>query len=139
MKRGKNKIYEGTLIGDIVIFLVVALMCFITLYPMYYVLIISLSDPIHATTLNVYIWPKTEQGIFYFGAYEKLVMNMAMWRAYVNTIIYTIIPTVLMLITCSMCAYPLTSPKLVGKKYITIYLLIPMYFSGGLKIGRAHV
>lgn len=132
MEHKNNKIYEGTLVGDIIIHIIVALMCFFALYPMYYVLVISLSDPIYASTLNVYAWPKSETGIFYLGAYERLVTDMTMWKAYVNTVIYTIAPTILMLITCSMCAYPLTSPKLIGKKFVTIFLLIPMYFSGGL-------
>ena len=127
----KNRIREGTLAGNIFVYFIVALMCFVALYPMYYVLIISLSDPVYASTLRVYVWPKSQSG-FYIGAYEKLVTDSNMWRAYLNTIIYTIVPTALMMVTCSLGAYPLTSPKLIGRKYYNIFLLIPMYFGGGL-------
>jgi len=127
-----NEIRVGSKIGDFFIYAVVLFLCFVALYPMYYVLIISLSDPVYASTLNVYVWPKSENGIFYIGAFERLVKDMTMWKAYINTVVYTVFPTLLMLFTCSICAYPLTSPKLLGKKYINIYLLIPMYFSGGL-------
>lgn len=37
-----------------------------------------------------------------------------------------------MLVVCTLCAYPLTSNRLIGRKVVTIFLLIPMYFSGGL-------
>ena len=130
-RRNKNTIREGTLVGDVIIFIIVALLAFICLYPMWFVLMTSLSDPIHAQQMNAYWIPLSEKGI-YLEAYKRIVTDTAMWSAYVYTIIYTIIPTALMLITCSLCAYPLTSPKLVGKKFINIFLLIPMYFGGGL-------
>jgi putative aldouronate transport system permease protein len=37
-----------------------------------------------------------------------------------------------MLITCAMAAYPLTSPYMVGRRVMSFFILIPMYFSGGL-------
>ena len=98
---------------------------------MWFVLVTSLSDPAYAQQMNTYWWPKSETGVF-LGSYSRLVTDTTMWKAYGNTIIYTIIPTVLMLVTCCLCAYPLTSPKLIGKKFCNIFLLIPMYFGGGL-------
>ena len=68
----------------------------------------------------------------YLGAYKRLFSDTTMWGAYKNTIVYTILPTVLMIVTCALCAYPLTSPKLIGRKVCNIFLLIPMYFGGGL-------
>jgi putative aldouronate transport system permease protein len=131
-KKNANRIREGSIVGDVIVYAIVALLCFIALYPMYYVLVISLSDPIYASTLGVYWWPKSEEGVFYLGAYERLVTDGNMWRAYGNTLIYTILPTVFMVLTCALCAYPLTSPKLIGRKFYNFFLLIPMYFSGGL-------
>ncbi len=130
-KKNKNLIREGTLAGDIIIFIIVALLAFICLYPTWFVLTTSLSDPIHAQQMNAYWVPLSENGL-YLEAYKRIVTDSAMWKAYGNTIIYTIIPTALMLVTCSLCAYPLTSPKLIGKRAINFFLLIPMYFGGGL-------
>lgn len=131
VKKNKNRISEGSVIGSFFIYLVILLLAFISLYPMYYVLVISLSDPAYASTLNIYWWPKSATGI-YLGAYERLVTDSNMWHAYQNTLLYTAVPTVLMLITCTLCAYPLTSPKLLGKKWVNFFLLVPMYFGGGL-------
>ena len=130
--KNANRIREGSILGDVIVYLVVGMLCFVALYPMYYVLVISLSDPIYASTLGVYWWPKSESGMFYLGAYERLVTDTNMWVAYGNTVIYTVLPTLFMIITCAICAYPLTSPKLIGRKFYNFFLLIPMYFSGGL-------
>ena len=130
-KKNQKKIREGSVIADVIIFVVVALLAFLCLYPMYFVLVTSLSDPAYAQQMNTYWWPRSESGIF-LGTYKRLVTDMTMWKAYANTIVYTIIPTFLMLVTCCLCAYPLTSPKLVGRKICNIFLLIPMYFGGGL-------
>lgn len=129
--KNKNVIRDKSIAATVIIYIVVALMAFVCVYPMYFVLITSLSDPQYAQQMNVYWWPKSETGIF-LGSYQRLVTDVTMWKAYANTITYTIIPTVLMLVTCCLCAYPLTSPKLVGKKIINFFILVPMYFGGGL-------
>lgn len=130
-KKKSRKIREGSVVADVIIFIIVALLAFICLYPMYFVLVTSLSDPAYAQQMNTYWWPHSDTGIF-LGTYKRLVTDMTMWQAYGNTIVYTLIPTFLMLVTCCLCAYPLTSPKLVGRKICNIFLLIPMYFGGGL-------
>ena len=129
--KNKNIIRDKSVAATAMIYVVVAFMAFVCIYPMYFVLITSLSDPQYAQQMNVYWWPKSETGVF-LGSYQRLVTDVTMWKAYLNTIVYTIIPTVLMLVTCCLCAYPLTSPKLVGKKIINLFILIPMYFGGGL-------
>lgn len=131
MADNKGVIREGTWLGNLLIYLLVALLCFLCLYPMYFVLVVSLSDPIYASQMSVYVWPRAEAGV-YMGAYERLVTDSNMWHAYLNTLVYTLVPTLLMIFTCAMCAYPLTSPKLLGRKAVNLFLLIPMYFGGGL-------
>lgn len=124
----KNRIREGTRAGTFFIYASMVLVAFITLYPVYYVLILSLSNPVEAATMKVYWWPKG----LYLNSYALLIQNKAMWRAYGNTILYAATNMVLMLVTCSLAAYPLTYKHLWGRKYINIYLIIPMYFSGGI-------
>ena len=55
-KKNENRIREGSILGDVIVYIIVGLLCFVALYPMYYVLVISLSDPIYASTLGVYWW-----------------------------------------------------------------------------------
>ena len=128
MAKNPNKIKEGSVIADVIFYILAALFGFIALYPMWYVLVLSISNPQAALAGDCYWWPR---GI-YFGGYETAVMDSNLWKAYRNTIIYCVITCLLMLFTTSTCAYPLTSHALKGRKYLTFFLLIPMYFSGGM-------
>jgi putative aldouronate transport system permease protein len=100
----------------------------VTLYPMYYVLILSLSNPQYAITMQVYTIPRG----FNMDSYRLLVMDPRMWRAFGNTVMYASTTTVLMLMTSVLGAFPLTFKGLWGRKYLNMYLLITMFFSGGL-------
>lgn len=121
-------IREGSRAADWCIGIIIALCCFITLYPMYFVLVMSVSDPMEVVKGNIYWWPKG----FSLGAYTSIIQDTTMWRAYGYTILYVVSETLLMEITCLFAAYPLTSKKLIGRKYVVWFLLVPMYFSGGL-------
>ena len=130
MKTGKtkNRIREGNPAVTVLLYVLVLLICIATVYPMYYVLILSISAPEYAAKMNVYLVPKG----FSLDAYKMLAGDGEMWRAYLNTILYTVPTTVLMLVTSVLIAYPLTYKHLAGRKFVNMFLLIPMYFSGGM-------
>ena len=50
------RIRTGSRVADVLIYAVMGLVAFVTLYPLYYVLILSLSSPQHAASLQVYWW-----------------------------------------------------------------------------------
>ena len=113
---------------DIALNLIIWILMLFTLYPMFYVFILSISDPVEAAAMNVYLWPKG----FSITSYRILFNNPTMWRSYGYTILYVLSGTVLMLITSVMGAYPLLEKNLFGRKILVYYLIIPMYFSGGM-------
>ena len=127
-KRNANRIREGSRTVTFLIYAFITFLCFITIYPMYFCVIKSISDPLLSLKQPVTFWPAG----FYLGLYKPIVTNMDMWRSYAYTIFYTISGTVLMLVTSVLGAYPLVNKKLRGRKLIVAFLLIPMYFSGGL-------
>lgn len=124
----KNRIRNDSFIADIIIIIVATVLCLLTLYPMYYVFIMSISKPQDVMAMNVYFWPTG----FELSGYKKLFYDINMWRAYGNSILYTASSTILMLITSVLGAYPLSVPELKGRKFVVAFVLIPMYFSGGL-------
>ena len=128
MAKNPNKIKNGSIVATAIIYVILALLALICLYPIWYVIIISFSRPIAARTLDVFLIPKG----FYIGSYTQLFKDTQMWTTYGNTLIYASTCVVGMLITSAMAAYPLTSPYLIGKKFWVFFILIPMYFSGGL-------
>lgn len=119
---------DGSIISDVIIYVITTIICILTLYPMYYVFIMSISDPNEVMAKSIFLYPKG----FQLDTYRLLIGNSEMWVAYLNTIIYVTITTVLMIITCLLGAYPLTVKNLWGRKWVVRYLLIPMYFNGGL-------
>jgi putative aldouronate transport system permease protein len=128
MMSKKNKIREGNPIATSIMYILAAFVVLITLYPMYYVLILSLSEPRYAITLQVYTFPKG----FNLDAYKVLTLDPKIWRSFVNTVLYAVSGMLLMLITSILGAFPLTYKSLIGRKYVNTYLLITMFFSGGL-------
>ena len=124
----KNKIREGSSFATFIMYALAAVVIFITLYPFYYVIIISISEPRHALAMDLYFAPKG----FSLAAYQTIVRDTKMWRALFNSVFYAICVTGLMLFTSLLGAFPLTYKGLPGRKYITFYFLVTMFFSGGL-------
>lgn len=128
LKAGRRRrIREGSLLADAVIYAVSALLALICLYPVYYVLILSLSEPRAAATMQVFLWPKG----MYLGGYAKIFGDRLLWSSYGNTIGYALAEMLLMLLTSSTFAYALSCRRLRHRGLINAFILIPMYFSGG--------
>ena len=113
---------------DVIVLILSAGACFITIYPMWYVIIMSISEPVVAAGSGVTVWPTG----FYLGSYQIILREMDFWLSVRNSVLYVIAGLVLMLATTLLVAYPLTRPNLKGRKACVIFLLIPMYFSGGM-------
>lgn len=127
--RGKSTgIREQSPLFSALLIVVTVFVCVITLYPMYYVIILSLSAPEHAIAQDVFLYPKG----FQLASYSLLFRDKNLWQSYGNTILYTASATGLQLLTSAMGAYPLTVKGLKGRSFLVAFLLIPMYFGGGL-------
>ncbi len=95
---------------------------------MYFVIIASLSNPADVAGGNITFYPK---GINIEG-YKKLFDYQQLWIGYKNTIIYTTLGTIVNLVVNITAAYAISRKDLIGRKAITIFFLIPMFFTGGL-------
>ena len=129
MEHRRRKVFrEGNKTATVLMYAAAALLALVCIYPIYYVLIMSLSEAKYVVAGNVYWVPRG----FNLDPYKVLVRDGKMWRAYANTILYTAVNTVLNLAFSTTIAYGLCYKKLIGKKFLTMYLLIPMYISGGM-------
>lgn len=63
-----NRIRDRSPLSRAILYFVAALVAFITIYPMYYVLVLSLSAPREALTMRVYWWPKG----FFVDSYTRI-------------------------------------------------------------------
>ncbi|WP_314586978.1 carbohydrate ABC transporter permease [Paenibacillus terrigena] len=128
LKRNPNAIRQGSVVVDIVLLVIALIICFITLYPFYFVIIMSISNPQEVAAMNVFWFPKG----FFLGSYELIVRDTKMWWAYSNTLIYVSAGAFLNCLMAVLGAYPLTVRRLIGRKWVVAFILIPMYFAGGL-------
>lgn len=124
----KYKKLNGWTMFDVVVIVIAIAVCVVTLYPLLYVISCSISDPKMVLAGKVVLLPVG----FSLGAYELVVSNMQFWRTMLNSVLYVVAGCVLMLFTTITVAYPLTRPNLKYRKFLTYYLLIPMYFGGGM-------
>ena len=115
-------------IFDVVNLIVMCVLLLIFIWPMWFVLIASFSDPNQLWLGNVILWPKG----FTLEAYEKLLEYTDIWIGYKNTILYTVVGTLVNLILTVTLAYPLSRKDFLPRKFIMIMLVITMYFGGGL-------
>lgn len=113
---------------DIILYIMLALALLIVVYPLYFVLIASVSDPIEVTSGRVMFFPVR----FNFDSYKKVLEYKQLWVGYRNTIIYTVSYTILSVTITLMAGYALSRKELVGRNIIMGYMVFTMFFSGGL-------
>ena len=115
-------------IFDEVNLVLMLIMLVIFVWPLWFVFIASFSDPIAVNSGQVLLWPK---GIVMDG-YKMTMEHKELWVGYKNTIIYTVVGTLLNL-TLSVCfAYPLSKKDFKLKKFFLLMFVFTMYFSGGM-------
>ena len=115
-------------IFDIANYIFMAVFVFITLYPFYYVLIVSISDGLAVMRQEVIFFPK---GIN-FASYRIMLQDPYLGRSYFNTIYYTTLGTSINMVVSVACAYPLSRRHFFARKVLTGFIVFTMFFSGGL-------
>lgn len=125
-------VYKKTL-GDRVFnaanFIFMILIMLIMIYPCWYVLMASFSDPVAIYgNGGILLWPK-KFGIY---TYQEVLKNSQVWLGYRNTILYVACGGLLSLSLTISAAFCLTRRGLPGRNGILFLILFTMYFSGGL-------
>ena len=123
MRRSKSD-----LAFDIFNYVLLGLAALVVLYPLYFVVIASFSDPDAINTGRVVLWPVG----FNTMGYEKIFADAKIWRSYSNTIFYTLLGTTINIFLTMMFAYPLSRREFFGRKFLTFFMMFTLYFQGGL-------
>ncbi|WP_136604220.1 carbohydrate ABC transporter permease [Paenibacillus dokdonensis] len=103
-------------------------LCIVMLYPLANTLAVSLSSPDKIIRGEVGWFPRG----FNLEGYRYVFADSSIWTAFGNTVGYALVGTLIMLLVTSLTAYPLAIPGFVLRKFITIFILITMFFGGGL-------
>ena len=118
----------GDKITDYVINGLLVLVIFVTVYPLYFVVIASISNVDAIARGEVVLWPVG----FNLDAYDKLLNTSSIWIGYRNTAIYTVVGVLFNLLVQIPCGFVLSRKELPGKRFIMTLFVITMYFGGGM-------
>lgn len=118
----------GSVLLDVLIYLVMIFTLLVCLVPFIYMLALSLSDPKAIVNNKVGFWPVG----FNVSSYEQIVNYPNFFRAYGNTLFYTVAGTAISLSLTTLFAYPLSKNFLRGQKFFMKLVVFSMFFSGGL-------
>ncbi len=127
---------KGDIIFDTINVIVMLILCFITLYPMYYVLCASFSNNVKLLASPGVLWfPKG----FNLGAYKLAFRHPLLVSGYRNILFILLVSLPINIILTLFCGYFLASKNVYFKKPILAFIMFTMFFSGGMIPGYLNV
>lgn len=127
-KREHVKEPLGDRIFILIIHIILLFALLVTLYPIIYIFSASISNPQAVNSGEMWIFPID----ITWEGYKVLLGNNDIWQGYYNTIIYTVVGTIVNLIVTIPGAYVLSRKDFQGRNFITKLMIVTMFFSGGL-------
>lgn len=124
----KHSFKQRFTLFDVFNYAFMVLLGFIFLYPIWYCIITSVSAADSLSKELPLIWPKS----FSLNAYRMVLSEPMLPTYYLNSIFYAFVGTFISLLFTSMMAFPFTVDEFKGKKLLNVYMVITMFFGGGL-------
>ncbi|GMQ56571.1 carbohydrate ABC transporter permease [Vallitalea sediminicola] len=122
-KRSKqDKIYDG------IIFVILTIIFAIVAYPLYFIIISSISNPEAVSSGKVFLIPVG----FTLNGYVEVFKNSQVVTGFINSLFYTFCGVLLNLALTLPTAYALSRNRFGGKKFVTLFYVITMFVSGGM-------
>lgn len=100
----------------------------IAFYPLYFVLMASMSDPQYVNSGRFLLYPAG----FTLEGYQQVLADERVWIGYVNSIIYALGGILYGLVTAVPLGYALSRKELPCRKFLTGLFIFTMYFQGGM-------
>ncbi|WP_029192438.1 carbohydrate ABC transporter permease [Paenibacillus harenae] len=119
---------KGDVVFDIINYTLLTIGMLLILYPLYFVLIASFSDPNLIYSGDIWLLPK---GLTLDG-YARIFADATIWTGYGNSLIYAIVGTAISVTITLMAAYPLARRDFIGRGAIMWFFVFTMFFGGGL-------
>ena len=127
-KRIKIRLSGGDRIYYTVIHVILIVLLIIVLYPLIFVVSSSFSSPDAVSAGRVFLWPVDPS----LEGYRAVFENGDVVSGYGNTILYTVLGTLINVAVTMVAAYPLSRKDLPGKSFFLFLFTFTMIFSGGM-------
>lgn len=127
--RRERDVLAVTSATNILLNVLLAFFCLITLVPFYIILISSITSEASLAANGYRLWPEAFSGMAYRFLFSQGSIVMT---AYKNTIISTVAGTILSVIMVGLYAYPLSRDNFKFGTFFTFFAFFTMLFSGGL-------
>ena len=124
----KLKRARGDVIYDTVIFIILTFIFLVVAYPLYFVIISSISDPIEVSAGKVTLAPVG----FTLDGYREVFKTKTVMRGFFNSLIITVMGTAINLLVTIPTSYALSRPDFTLKRPITLFYILTMFVSGGM-------
>ena len=124
----KIKLSRDDRIFYIIVYTLVAFLCLTVAYPLIYIISSSFSSGTAVSSGKVVLWPVEPT----LRGYKTVFENAKVWVGYRNTILYTVLRTLISVFMTLICAYPLARRKLPFRGAFTFLFSFTMLFSGGM-------
>ena len=121
-KIGRNNLFDYMNIFGMIIIMIVMV------YPLWYSIIGSLNEGMDYMRGGVYLLPRK----LTFSNYEAIFYDRSILKAFMVTLGKCTAGTVSSLFLTTLVSYGMLHPRLIGKKLYIPYLMLPMFFGGGL-------
>ncbi len=123
----RSKLHRNTTFDWINYFLM-AVMAFIMLYPLWYCVVGSFNEGTDYLRGGVFLWPRK----WTIANYKAVFLDHSILNAFAITIAKCLVGTVTSVLCTAMVSYAITRPQLKLKKYYIPFIMVTMFFSGGL-------
>ena len=124
----RRQVTRNDLIFNIILYSVSIIILLFVFFPLYFIIIASFSNPTEVANGKVWFFPSQ----FTLDGYKEIMRHSELWVGYRNTIVYTVLGSLIGLAVNIPAAYALSRKDLVGRKAITFYFIFTMFFNGGL-------
>lgn len=111
-----------------VLYVVLALVLIVVIYPLLFVVFASMSDPQYVNSGALLLYPKG----FNLLGYQQVFRDQRILIGYGNTIYYTVFGTMLAVAVNMMGGYALSRDDLPGRGIVMALFVFTMYFGGGM-------
>ena len=124
----KIRLSRADQVFDAVNYVILTLCLLLVAYPLYFIVIASVSDPTAVYAGRVVLWPAS----FTLEGYRRILDYASFFTGYRNTILYTLVGTAVNVAITIPGAYALSRKDLVGRNIMMMGITFTMIFSGGL-------